>query len=158
MSPSEFEFLINLIGDKISKKDTAFRKTISVQQSLSLTQSSTGLFISFPSSSHASCFLILLKCIGCFGSQIISFLLKCSINSRTLFWVHSNSQLPKRSRNRTALQTRTTLQDRSISNGKKDRGADGGDVSLCTSRPAQAVTVSSLWCDGQIPTAHQTCP
>jgi hypothetical protein len=38
------------------------------------------------------------------------------------------------------------------------RGADGGYVSLCTSRPAQAVTVSSLWCDGQIPTAHRTCP
>jgi hypothetical protein len=26
MSPSEFEFLINLIEEKISKKDTAFRK------------------------------------------------------------------------------------------------------------------------------------
>jgi hypothetical protein len=25
----------------------------------------------------------------------------------------------------------------------------------CTSTPAQTVTVSSLWCDGQIPTAHQ---
>jgi hypothetical protein len=31
MSPSEFAFLINLIGEKISKKDTAFRKAISVQ-------------------------------------------------------------------------------------------------------------------------------
>ena len=37
--------------------------------------SSTGLFISFPSSSHASCFQILLKCIWCSGSQIIYFLL-----------------------------------------------------------------------------------
>ena len=37
MSPSEFEFLINLIGEKISKKDTAFRKAIFVQQSLALT-------------------------------------------------------------------------------------------------------------------------
>jgi hypothetical protein len=37
MSPSEFEFLINLIGEKISKKDTAFRKAISVQESLALT-------------------------------------------------------------------------------------------------------------------------
>jgi predicted phosphoribosyltransferase len=30
-SPSEFGFLINLIGEKISKKDTVFRKAISVQ-------------------------------------------------------------------------------------------------------------------------------
>jgi len=37
MSPSEFEFLINLIGEKITKKDTAFRKAISVQERLALT-------------------------------------------------------------------------------------------------------------------------
>ena len=37
MSPSEFEFLINLIGEKISKKGTAFRKAISVQERLALT-------------------------------------------------------------------------------------------------------------------------
>ena len=37
MSPSEFEFPINLIGEKISKKDTAFRKAISVQERLALT-------------------------------------------------------------------------------------------------------------------------
>jgi hypothetical protein len=37
MSPSEIEFLINLIGEKISKKDTAFRKAISVQEKLALT-------------------------------------------------------------------------------------------------------------------------
>jgi hypothetical protein len=37
MSPSEFEFLINLIGEKISKKNTPFRKTTSVQESLALT-------------------------------------------------------------------------------------------------------------------------
>ena len=37
MSPSEIEFLINLIGEKISKKDTAFRKAIYVQEMLALT-------------------------------------------------------------------------------------------------------------------------
>jgi hypothetical protein len=36
MSPSEFEFLIHLIGEKVSKKDTAFRKAISVQERLAL--------------------------------------------------------------------------------------------------------------------------
>jgi hypothetical protein len=36
MSPSEFEFLINLIGEKILKKDTVFRKAISVQERLAL--------------------------------------------------------------------------------------------------------------------------
>jgi len=36
MSPSEFEFLINLIGEKISKK-TVSRKSISVQERLALT-------------------------------------------------------------------------------------------------------------------------
>ena len=28
----------------------------------------------------------------------------------------------------------------------------------CTSTPAPAITVSSLWCDSQIPTAHRTSP
>jgi len=37
LSPSEFEFLIILIGEKVSKKDTAFRKAISVQERLALT-------------------------------------------------------------------------------------------------------------------------
>jgi hypothetical protein len=105
-SPSEFEFLINLTGEKISKKDTAFKKAISVQERLAL----------------------VLR----------------SINYMTLSSVHSISQLPKRSRNRTAVQIRTTLQVRSIRDGKNWRGADGGDVSRFTSRPAQVVTVSSL--------------
>ena len=37
MTPSEFEFLIYWIWEKISKKDTAFRKTISVQERLART-------------------------------------------------------------------------------------------------------------------------
>ena len=37
LSPSEFEFLINLIGEKISKKDTAFRKAVSARKWLTLT-------------------------------------------------------------------------------------------------------------------------
>ena len=37
MSPSEFEFVINLIGEKISKKDTEFRKATSLQERLALT-------------------------------------------------------------------------------------------------------------------------
>jgi hypothetical protein len=37
MSPSEFEFLIHLIGEKSRKKETAFRKAISVQERLALT-------------------------------------------------------------------------------------------------------------------------
>jgi hypothetical protein len=37
MSPSEFEILINLFGEKFSKKDTAFRKAISAQESFALT-------------------------------------------------------------------------------------------------------------------------
>jgi hypothetical protein len=36
-SPSEFEFLINLIGGKKTTKDTAFRKAISVQKRLAMT-------------------------------------------------------------------------------------------------------------------------
>ena len=34
----------------------------------------------------------------------------------------------------------------------------GRATSCCTSTPAQAVTISSLWCDGQILTAHRTSP
>jgi hypothetical protein len=37
MSPSEFEFLINLIGEKNLEKNTAFTKAISVQERLALT-------------------------------------------------------------------------------------------------------------------------
>ena len=104
MSPSEFEFLINLIGETISKKDTAFRKAISVQERLALR------FDKF------------------YGTSLSPLI----------------SQVPKCSRNRTALQIHTTLQDRSVRNEKECRGADGGDMSRRTSTVAQALTVSSL--------------
>jgi hypothetical protein len=68
----------------------------------------------------------------------------------TFSWVHSISQLQKRSRNGRTPQIRTTLQDRNIRNEKKGKGGGSGDVSSCTSRPAQVLTASSLQCDGQI--------
>jgi hypothetical protein len=80
-----------------------------------------------------------------------------SINSMTLPSVHSISQLQKCSRNHTTLQIRTTLQDRSISNEKKGRGANSGDMTHCISTHAQAVTIPSpLWCNSQILKAHLT--
>jgi len=100
MSPSEFEFSINLTGEKISKKDKAFRKAISVQERLALTLRSLANGDSYVS---------------------LQYLFQLS-------WVHSILQLPKRSRNHTALQTRTTLQGGSTRNEKKGRGADGGYV------------------------------
>jgi len=56
----------------------------------------------------------------------------------TLPSVHSISQLPKRSTNCTAQQICTTLQDRSIGNEEKGRGADSGDVSCCMSTAAES--------------------
>jgi hypothetical protein len=52
MSPSEFQFLITLIGEKISKKDTAFRKAISVQQKLALTLRFNQFYDTFLSPLH----------------------------------------------------------------------------------------------------------
>jgi hypothetical protein len=54
MSPSEIEFLINLIGEKISKKDTPFRKAISVQERLTLTLRFLGSGDSYVSLSTSS--------------------------------------------------------------------------------------------------------
>jgi hypothetical protein len=106
MSPSEFEFLINLVGEKFSKKDTAFRKAISFQERLALTLRFDKFYDTFLSPLHFT--------------------------------------ITRRSRNRTALQIRTTLQGTSTRNEKNGRGADGCDVSRCPSTPAQAVTISLL--------------
>jgi hypothetical protein len=166
VSPSEFEFLINLIGEKISKKHTAVRKAIFVQERLAaLTVRFDKFYDTFLSPLH---FTITTN--------------HTALQTRTTLQVHSISQLPQATQHyrhaplfkstpfhnyhkphsttdthhsssplhftittsHTALQTRTTLQDRSIKNGKKGRRADGGYVSRCTSRPAQAVTVSSV--------------
>ena len=51
MSPNESKFLINLMGEKISKKDTAFKKVISVQELGNVKQKC----ISFR---HASAFIL----------------------------------------------------------------------------------------------------
>jgi hypothetical protein len=102
MSPSEFEFLINLIGEKISKKDSVFRKAISVQETLALTLH----FNKFYDTSHSPLHITVT--------------------------------------NHTALQIRTTVQERSIRNEKQGRGVDGNNASRCTSTLAQAVIVSSL--------------
>ena len=106
MSPSEFEFLINLTGEKISQKDTAFRKAISVQERLALKLRFDKFYDTSLSPLHIT--------------------------------------VTKRSRNHTALQICTILQDGSIRSEKKGRRADGGNVSRCTSTPAQVITVSSF--------------
>ncbi|GFG35925.1 hypothetical protein Cfor_05277 [Coptotermes formosanus] len=61
MSPTEFEYLTHLIGKRISKKDTTFRKVISVQESLALTlrllasgDSYVSLYHSFLSPLHSA--------------------------------------------------------------------------------------------------------
>jgi len=85
-------------------------------------------FISFTSSSHASCFFILLKCNGCFGSHTFSFLSYPSTNFMTLSWVHSicETQWQKCTRNHKTLQICTSLHDRNMRNEKKGRGAKSG--------------------------------
>jgi len=52
MSSSEFEFLINLIGEKISKKGTAFRNAIFVQERLALTMRFNKFYDTFLSPLH----------------------------------------------------------------------------------------------------------
>jgi hypothetical protein len=106
MCPSEFEFVIHLAGEKISQKDTAFRKAISVREWLALTLGFGKFYDTSLSPLH---FTI----------------------TKTLNKPHNTTDLHHSSR-------------RKHQEWKFGRGADGGDVARCTSRLAQAVTVSSL--------------
>jgi len=68
MSPSEFVFLINMIGEKISRKDTAFRKAISVQESLAVTLRFLANGDSYVSLKYLSCVRYTLGFPVCYGS------------------------------------------------------------------------------------------
>ena len=74
MSPSEFEFVINLIGEKISKKDTVFRKAISVQERLALTQHFLASGDSYISLQYL--FKISKQAISCIVPEVCEALLK----------------------------------------------------------------------------------
>jgi len=120
MSPSEFEFLINLIREKNLEKGDSIQE------------------------SHF--------CSRKVGTDTTFQQILWHVPQSTAY------QLQKCSRNLTTLPIHTTLQDVNIRNEKKGREADGDDVSRCTYTPAQAVTISSLWCNGQILTTHRTSP
>ena len=74
MSPSEFEFLNNFIGEKISKKDTAFRKAISVQERLVLTLRFLASGDSYVSLQYL--FKISKQAISCIVLEVCEALLK----------------------------------------------------------------------------------
>jgi hypothetical protein len=74
MSTNEFEFLINSIGEKISKKDTAFRKIISVQESLALTPRFLANGDSYVSLQHL--FRISKQAISCIVPEVCEALVK----------------------------------------------------------------------------------
>jgi hypothetical protein len=82
MSLSEFEVLIHLTGEKISEKDTVFRKASSIQENLALTllfwqvvirTLACGTFSNFPISSHASGFFNFVKMHLIYGSILFIF-------------------------------------------------------------------------------------
>ena len=68
LSSSEIEFLINLIGEKVSKKDTALRKTIFVQERLALTLSFLASGDSFVSLQYL--FKICKQAISCIVPEV----------------------------------------------------------------------------------------
>jgi len=135
MSPTEFEFLINFIGEKISKKDTAFRKAISVQESLAPTHSSTDLFIYFPSSSTASCFLFVkMYWVFWVPNYFFSFAKFDKFYDTFLSPLHFTiSQLPKRSH--TAQHYRLTPLFKTEASGMETRWEERSVVTCHMARP-----------------------
>jgi len=131
MSPSEFELLINLIWGKKSRKRT---------------QRSGKPFL-FKKGWHWHYFswLVVIRTLAWVPLQNFLSLLHFTITN-TLKKPHSttDSHHPSRQKHQEWKGQRS---------GRWLRY-----VSRCPSTPAQAVTVSSLWCDGQIPTAHRTSP
>jgi hypothetical protein len=102
VSLSEFEFLIHLTGEEIAKKDTAFRKAISVKERLSLTLrflAGGDWYVSlqylFNISHFLPCILLFnfVKMHWVLCVPYYFFFLYISINSMTLSGVHSISQL-----------------------------------------------------------------
>ena len=84
--------------------------------------------VSFTSSYHSSCSLIIFKCNWWFASHIISLLLQPSINCMTLPWAHSVLKTPLFARGWGGMKKRG--QQRTVVY-----------VTCCTSTPAQAVAV-----------------
>jgi hypothetical protein len=85
MSPSEFEFLINLIRENISKKVTAFRKAISVQERLALT-----LPFLASGDSYVSLQYLFKICKQAISGLKRVLILKCAATFSHLIVFHSN--------------------------------------------------------------------
>jgi hypothetical protein len=114
----------------------------------------TGLFISFASSSLASCFFILLKCNGCYGSYVISSVLYPLINlfPESIPFVKQWQKLA-----RSIQPYRFAPLFMPETSGKTRRGEERTVVYIlcCKSRPAQAVTIASQ-CHSQISILYRT--
>ena len=94
MSPSEFEFLINLIGKKISKKDTEFRKATSLQERLALTLRFLASCDSYVSLQYL--FKISKQAISCIVPEVCEALVEklkdyIQVRQILLFLVHERS-------------------------------------------------------------------